>query len=172
MRRLCADPRLASVLESLSIDALELAGTMLLHDVGKHFERQLLPGPCAATGQGYAFCGHESRGAAWLAERGSGEAFAQRVRDHAAIRQHASAEQIWQDVARHDRRRLVELMFVYVADQLGKGATPAQLQSFERERPKLVTLCGFAGLDPRAFFDVIEEIRRGLAPTGDLGGAG
>jgi len=149
---LCQEPALRPTLSRLGVDRMDLAATMLLHDVGKLIDRRIVDTSGNPEERAYAFWNHEEIGAEWLRRHRIDPAIADRVEHHTDIRNYESAEDFWERQAERDPRKLAELIVVYVADQVAKGTKPAQLASFAEEAPKIRALCAKAGLDADALF--------------------
>lgn len=121
--------------------------SMLLHDVGKILERNT-KSPDASGRPRFHYFDHEAAGAEWLESRGLDPDIAFHVRNHAEIRNVSTDEIV--ELAEGDPDRLAEMVVVYVADQVAKGNTDDQVESFESMRPKLLDLAQQAGLDGEA----------------------
>lgn len=130
------------------------AAVMLLHDVGKVLDR--VPRPDRGENH-YSYWDHETEGAEWLKERGIDEDIVFQVRHHMVLRP-SSAREV-RAIAGGDRRRLAHMVIVYCADQLAKGATPAQIESFAEQRPKILELARDAGLDGDKLLAATTELR-------------
>lgn len=127
---------------SVGLDWKDAGAIMLLHDIGKVLERNVVSEPDGKDR--YAFWGHEGIGAQWLAAKGLDENLVFHVNHHADLRSKSVDEMI---ALCGTKERLREAIVVYVADQTAKGDTEAQLASFAKEWPKIVTLCEHAGID-------------------------
>lgn len=137
-----------SLASSLDVDWREAGATMLLHDVGKMLERY-------AHERGFHYTNHESLGADWLERRGVSAEVAFHVRHHADLRTKSVEEMV---ALCGSGERLRQAILVYVADQVGKGVTPDQLESFREQAPKIAALCKVAGLDATALFEARREL--------------
>jgi hypothetical protein len=130
---------------SVGIDWKDAGAVMLLHDIGKVLERNIVKDPDGVDR--YAFWGHEGLGAKWLESKGLSGDLVFHVNHHADLRG-TSVDDM--KTLCGTKERLAQAIVVYVADQVAKGDTPDQLKSFEKEWPKIATLCQHAGLDASA----------------------
>lgn len=143
-----------SLASSLDVDWRDAGATLLLHDVGKILARHAVT-PGDDGKERYSFWDHEAEGAKWLEERGVPEDVVFHVRHHADLRA-LTADDLSALCGTEDR--LEQAVLLYVADQVGKGATPDQLASFDEQASKIAALCERCGLDAEALF----ESRRAL----------
>tara|TARA_B100000609_G_scaffold194994_2_gene188360 strand:- start:3605 stop:4771 length:1167 start_codon:yes stop_codon:yes gene_type:complete len=137
-----------------NVDWKDAGGAMLLHDVGKILERQVRH---EGDSTRFSFWDHEEDGAKWLEERGLSDELVFQIHHHSVMRKKSVDEMV--ALAGNDDDRLARMVIVYISDQLGKGDTPDQVNSFNQQRPKLVTLANRAGLDGEALLSHAEQLR-------------
>jgi len=150
--------RAVGMLEKASgLDWSTAEATLLLHDVGKLLTREVKDADPAAPQ--FSFWGHTESGADWLKQHAVSDEIVQIVRNHEAIRELGTAQAVI-DLAGGDRRVVGKLVLHYLADQAAKGSTPDQLASLAVQKPKVVELAKYAGLDAAKLFEVLDEARQ------------
>lgn len=142
---------------TIGMDWKEAGATMFLHDVGKildrgfkHTDEQGVPN--------FHYFDHEGAGAQWLEQRGLSPDIAFHVRNHAELRNRTAPELI--ELAGHSPQRMAQMLLVYVADQVAKGDTPDQLASFDQQRPKILELAEYAGIDGQTLLQRADTLRQ------------
>lgn len=140
--------------DAIHFEWREGPATMLLHDVGKILTRQLRADGVHST---FTFWDHEPEGAAWLQQRGADSHLVFQVAHHAVLRELPFEE--LKELARHDAQCIAQMVIVYCADQLGKGNTPPQRQSFTLQYEKILALARYAEIDGIALIAHFEELR-------------
>lgn len=162
-----------SVLEhsALVVDAVaDLCGTvgvpwkdgacaMFLHDVGKILDRQVQREGDTTR---FSFWDHEAVGAEWLKSKGVSDELVFMVRYHGTLRGKTVEEM--KELCGGDKERMARMMVLYVADQVAKGDTHDQLASFREQKPHILELCAWAGVDGHALLQRSAELRRKYFP--------
>lgn len=134
-----------------------LASTMLLHDVGKVLDRDVDLLSRLFGRLEYNFTGHEAAGAKWLASRGLDQDLVWLVHHHLTPRGKTLSKL---DALEGSRPDLVaKLALVYLADQVSKGDTEAQLSSLLRQSPMLRAAFTRAGWNADALFTRADRSR-------------
>jgi putative nucleotidyltransferase with HDIG domain len=129
-------------------DWKDAAACMLLHDVGKILSRRV---GHEGSGGVYEFSDHEAIGAKWLQARGLDPELVFQIDHHTVLR---SLDQDAMIALCGTPDRLARAIVVYVADQVAKGVTPAQLASFDAQADKIRGLCAHAGIDADQLFEL------------------
>lgn len=145
--------------EAVDRDWKDVGATMLLHDVGKILERKVRDEPSHSA---FHFYDHEAIGARWLEERGIPDEMKFQIHNHCVLRKKSVDEMV--ALSGGDPQRLGNMVMVYVSDQLGKGDTPDQLESFDQQRDKIKTLAKMAGIDGERLLATADQLRNEWYP--------
>ena len=133
----------------MNIEWRDAGAVMLLHDIGKVLRREMCP---VSEMPVYTFRGHEEVGANWLASRGLDAELVFLVRHHGDLRWNSSDEIL--KACGDNKKRVTELMLVFVADHIAKGDRPEQLESFGENVATIRKMAKVAGVDVNALFAV------------------
>lgn len=142
--------------QAVGMEWKNAGASMLLHDVGKILERNA-KSPDSSGNPRFHYFDHESAGAEWLESRGLDPDIAFHVRNHAEIRKRSNDEIL--ALAEGNPNRLAEMVVVYVADQVAKGNTSEQMESFATISPRLLHLAEKAGIDGEVLLQRASELR-------------